>query len=218
MKALIIDDHPAFVAALEMLLKNMYQDIGVDTATSAEAALRHIEYHPDYHFILLDLTMPGLDGFAFLRALEQRKLLIPVIIVSSSDTPEIIHSCINAGAVGYIPKSYGLDQMAKAIKRIQGGEIYLPQAFTQTAGHTDEAAVRQRCEQIGITDKIGISIKTHQILVWLAKGKTNKEIADELHISVHTVKAHLAKLYERLQTGNRMDTVMEAIRLGLIDG
>jgi len=56
------------------------------------------------------------------------------------------------------------------------------------------------------------------VLVWLAKGKTNKEIADELNISVHTVKAHLAKLFERLQTGNRMDTVMEAIRLGLING
>ena len=212
MKALVIDDHPAFVAALETLLKNMYQDIGIDTATSAEAALRHIEYHPDYQFILLDLTMPGLDGFAFLRALEQRKLPIPVIIVSSSEEPETIHACINAGAVGYIPKSYDLDQMARAIERIHDGEIYLPQVFMQMTVQTDEAAVRQRCEQIGISDK------AHQVLVWLATGKTNKEIAAELNISVHTVKAHLAKLFERLQTGNRMDTVMEAIRLGLIDG
>jgi len=212
MKALVIDDHPAFVAALETLLKNMYQDIVIDTATSAEAALRHIEYHPDYQFILLDLTMPGLDGFAFMRALAQRKLPIPVIIVSSSEESETIHACINAGAMGYIPKSYDLDQMANAIEHIHGGEIYLPQAFTQTTAQTVETAVRQRCEQIGISNK------THRVLVRLAKGKTNKEIADEMHISVHTVKAHLAKLFERLQTGNRMDTVMEAIRLGLIDG
>lgn len=212
MKALVIDDHPVFVAALETLLKNMHQDIDIDTAASAEAALHHIEYHPDYQIILLDLTMPGLDGFAFLRALEQRKLPIPVIIVSSSEEPETVHACINAGAVGYIPKSYDLDQMVKAIERIHNGEIYLPQAFMQTVAQTDESAVRQRCEQIGISDK------THQVLVWLAKGKTNKEIADELNISVHTVKAHLAKLYERLQTGNRMDAVMEAMRLGLIDG
>ena len=212
MKALVIDDHPAFVAALETLLKNMHQSIDIDTATSAEAALRHIEYHPDYQFILLDLTMPGLDGFAFLRALEQRKLPIPVIIVSSSGEPETIHACINAGAVGYIPKSYDLDQMAKAIEHINEGEIYLPQAFMQTTAQTDEAVVKQRCEQIGITNK------TYHVLVWLAKGKTNKEIADELNISVHTVKAHLAKLFERLQTSNRMDTVMEAMRLGLIDG
>lgn len=212
MKALVIDDHPAFVAALETLLKRMYRNIGIDSATSAEAALRHIEYHPDYQFILLDLAMPGLDGFAFLRALEQRKLPIPVIIVSSHEDPETIHSCINAGAVGYIPKSYGLDQMAKAIERIHGGEIYLPQALLQITTQTDEAAVRRRCERIGITTK------THQVLEWLAKGKTNKEIADELNISVHTVKAHLAKLFDRLQTGNRMDTVMEAIRLGLLEG
>ena len=212
MKALVIDDHPVFAAALETLLKNMHQNIGIDTATSAEAALRHIEYHPGYQFILLDLTMPGLDGFAFMRSLDQRKLPIPIIIVSSSEEPETIHACINAGAVGYIPKSYNLDEMAQAIERIHGGEIYLPPAFMQTAAHTDEAAARQRCEQIGISNK------THRILMCLAKGKTNKEIADELHISVHTVKAHLAKLYERLQTGNRMDAVMQAMRLGLIDG
>ena len=212
MKALVIDDHPVFVAALETLLKNMRQDIGIDTATSAEAALRYIDFHPDYQFILLDLTMPGLDGFAFLRALEQRKLPIPAIIVSSSEEPETIHACINAGAVGYIPKSYNLEQMAEAIERILDGEIYLPPAFMQTSAHTDVAVARQRCEQIGISNK------THQVLVWLAKGKTNKEIAEELNISVHTVKAHLAKLFERLQTGNRMDAVMEAMRLGLIDG
>jgi two-component system nitrate/nitrite response regulator NarL len=212
MKALIIDDHPVFIAALETLLKRMRRGMGVDTATSAEAALRHLEYHPDYQFILLDLTMPGLDGFAFLRALQQRKLPIPVIIVSSSEEPETIHACINAGAVGYIPKSYDLDQMQKAMERIHDGEIYLPHALIQMTAQADESAVRQRCEQIGISDK------TYQVLLWLAKGKTNKEIADELHISVHTVKAHLAKLFERLQTGNRMDAVMEAIRLGLIEG
>lgn len=212
MKALVIDDHPVFITALATLLKRIRRGIGIDTATSAEEALRHIEYHQDYQFILLDLFMPGLDGFAFLRALEQRKLPIPVIIVSSSEEPQTIHACINAGAVGYIPKSYDMDQMANAIEKIHDGEIYLPQALAQSATQVDEAAIKQRCEQIGISDK------TYQVLVWLAKGKTNKEIAEELKISVHTVKAHLAKLQERLQTVNRMDTVMEAIRLGLIDG
>ena len=212
MKALIIDDHPAFIAALETLLRRLHRNMDIDTATSAEEASRHIEYHPDYQFILLDLSMPGLDGFAFLRALQQRMLPIPVIIVSSSEDPETVHACINAGAVGYIPKSYDLEQMAYAINKILNGEIYLPQTLIQTSTPTDETAVKQRCEHIGITDK------SYQVLAWLAKSKTNKEIADELDISVHTVKAHLAKLQERLQTGNRMDTVMEAIRLGLIDG
>ena len=211
MKALVIDDHPVFVAALEALLRKIRQGIDIDTASSAEAALRHIDDRAEYQFILLDLTMPGLDGFAFLRALAQRKLPTPVIIVSSTEEPDTIHACINAGAVGYIPKSYDLDQMAQAIERIQNGEIYLPQALMQATAQTDAEAIRQRCEQIGISDK------TYAVLVWLARGKTNKEIADKLNVSVHTVKAHLARLFERLQTANRMDTVMEAIRLGLID-
>jgi DNA-binding NarL/FixJ family response regulator len=212
MKALVIDDHPVFITALETLLKRMRRGIDIDTATSAEEALRHIEYHPDYEFILLDLTMPGLDGFTFMRALQQRKLPIPVVIVSSSEERETIHNCINAGAVGFIPKSYDLDQMANALEKIHQGEIYLPESLPQMDCKTDEAEIKRRCERIGIPDK------TYHALVWLAKGKTNKEIADEMNISVHTVKAHLAKLYAQLQTSNRMDTVMEAIRLGLIDG
>jgi len=211
MKALVIDDHPVFITALESLLRRLHQNIGIDTATSAEAALRRIEYQPTYQFILLDLSMPGLDGFTFLRALQQRKLPIPVVIVSSSEEPETIHACINAGAVGFIPKSHDLEQMASALEQINAGEIYLPESLMQTERRTDAAVIRQRCEQIGIADK------TYQVLIWLAKSKTNKEIADQLNISVHTVKAHLAKLFERLQTSNRMDTVMEAIRLGLID-
>lgn len=212
MKALVIDDHPVFITALETILKGIRNEIRVQTATSAESALSDIECHPDYQFILLDLSMPGLDGFAFLRALERRELPIPVIIVSSSEEPDTIHACIHAGAVGYIPKSYDTQQMAAAITRILDGEIYLPETLIQMTSHTDAEATRQRCEHIGITHK------TYQVLGWLAKGKTNKEIAEELHVSVHTVKAHLARLYERLQTSNRMDTVMEAIRLGLIDG
>lgn len=212
MKALVIDDHPVFITALETLLKRMHQEMRINTATSAEEALRHIEYHPGYQFILLDLAMPGLDGFAFLRALKQRKLPIPVIIISSSEEPETIHACLNAGAVGYIPKSYDLNRMTNAIDQILNGEIYLPQTFTQSTIQTDEAVVKQRCDQIGISEK------TYQVLMCLAKSKTNKEIADKLNVSVHTVKAHLAKLQERLQTSSRMDTVMEAVRLGLISG
>lgn len=212
MKALVVDDHPVFVSALKTVLKQLRRGVDVDTATSAEEALQQIEYHPDYQFILLDLTMPGLDGFAFLRALEQRKLNIPAIIVSSDEEPETIHACIKAGAVGFIPKSYDSERMMRAVEQVMNGEIYLPEALVQSSVQTDGDAIKQRCEQIGITDK------TYQVLEWLAKGKTNKEIAEEMYISVHTVKAHLARLFERLQTSNRMDAVMESIRLGLIDG
>jgi len=212
MRVLIVDDHPAFIVALKDLLRRMHSDIVIDSAISAEHALCQVEHCPEYQFILLDLNMPGLDGFAFMRALRQRKIPIPVIIISSSEAPETVHACINAGAAGYIPKSYQLEQMAQAIQCIQSGEVYLPQAFVSSTVLIDEVAVQQRCQQIGISQK------SYQVLQRLSKGLTNKEIARELHVSVHTVKAHLARLFERLHTKNRMETVREAIRLQLIDG
>lgn len=216
MKVLVIDDHPVFVDALTAILKKMRRGMAVDTAGSVNEALTQLEMHPDYQFILLDLALPGLDGFALLRVLEQRKLPIPVIVISSSEDYESIHACLDAGAMGYIPKSLQPTQISQAIEQIMQGEIYIPEKCTNslstlTTATCNTASVPEECSMLGITSK------SYQVLRCVAEGHTNKEIAQQLHISVHTVKAHLARLFRCLHTNNRMDTVMEAVRLGIIE-
>ncbi|MEE4379819.1 MAG: response regulator transcription factor [Candidatus Competibacteraceae bacterium] len=216
MKVLIIDDHPVFASAMESVLQSMECGIVADTASTVDAALERIETVPDLQFILLDLSFPGLDGFSLLRVLAQRKCPLPVIVVSARADPDVIRACIDAGAVGFIPKAYSAQEIREAIERILAGEIYLPAGEGLTAvpqasagGAADELPTA--CRQLGIGNR------TFQVLQCLAEGCTNKEIAQRVHISVHTVKAHLAKLFQCLHTTNRTDAVMEAVRLGLIE-
>lgn len=216
MQALVIDDHPVFVSALVGILQGMPQGISARSAHSIDEALKLLDADPAMAFILLDLGLPGLDGLSFLRILEKRKLEVPVIVISSQDEPEAIRTCIDAGAIGFIPKSHTPDQVRSAIARMLDGELYLPpQASPESAvAHVCPLETRElpaACESLGLTRR------SYQVLCCLAEGRANKEIAKRLSISVHTVKAHLTRLSECLHTSNRTDTVREAIRLGLIE-
>lgn len=217
MKALVIDDHPVFVTALEALVKQLKPGLQVDTASTAEAALAQLDWFSGYRFMLLDLYMPGLDGFTLLRILDQRRIVTPVIIVSSNEEPEVIRAAIAAGAVGYIPKSHSAEWMRAAIEQVLAGDLYLPEALGDPLALSGPPAPGDRPLIPGRCAHLGISPRTCQVLCGMASGRTNREIAEDLHMSVHTVKAHIARLFERLHTSNRMEAVMEAIRLGLID-
>jgi len=126
MKALVIDDHPIFVSALISILQGMPQPIQARSAPSITEALTQVEANPDLSFILLDLGLPGLDGLSFLRILEKRRLTIPVIVVSSQEEPDSVRACVDAGTIGFIPKSHSPEQVRRAIEQMLRGEIYLP--------------------------------------------------------------------------------------------
>jgi DNA-binding NarL/FixJ family response regulator len=212
---LIIDDHPLFVSALKGLLTKNPIVAGCDTAGSIKEALKLIEYRP-YGMILLDLGLPGLDGFTFLKILKQRQISSSVVVVSSSEEPEIIKASLAAGAVGFIPKSHRTGQMRDALNQVLAGNVYMPAqdpaSVPVDSSDPDDIEARHldRCLELGLTDK------HYRVLCGLAEGLTNKQIAQRLFVSVHTVKAHNAVLYKTLNSSNRLDTVMEAISLGLL--
>ena len=216
MKALVIDDHPIFVSALISILQGMPQPIQARSAPSITEALTQVEANPDLSFILLDLGLPGLDGLSFLRILEKRRLTIPVIVVSSQEEPDSVRACVDAGTIGFIPKSHSPEQVRRAIEQMLRGEIYLPPQALPAHNGRPPCPV-QHAALPSVCDELGLSRRSYQVLCCLAKGRTNKEIADQLQISVHTVKAHLARLTDCLHTSNRTDTVQEALRLGLIE-
>jgi CheY-like chemotaxis protein len=121
MKVLIIDDYPIFASELEGVFHGMGLGIVAETASTIDAALERIETAPDLDLILLDLSFPGLVGFSLLRVLDQRNCLPPVIVVSARADPEVMSACIDAGAVGFIPKVHSAPRMREAIKAVLAG-------------------------------------------------------------------------------------------------
>ncbi len=203
------------MSALQGVLRQCVVNVAVDSASSVKQAVEYVEFRA-YDLILLDLGLPGLDGFSFLKTLKQRQVGGSVVVVSSSEEPETVRACLVAGAVGFIPKSYRTEQMRAALRQVIAGEVYLPEADWVAEGAVAVDEQEQERMHLARCAELDLTPKHYQVLLGLAEGLTNKQIAARMFISVHTVKAYNAVLYKALNTSNRLDTVMEAIRLGLL--
>ncbi|MCE2572768.1 response regulator transcription factor [Motilimonas eburnea] len=205
MKIVIIDDHHLFLHGMELMLQN--SGANVVTFDSAITALTQLKNEqPD--LILIDLAMPEMDGFSLLRALDARAMLFPVAVVSASEDIAQISDVLNAGAMGFIPKSYPPEKLLNAIEDISMGHIHVPEMLAvELARHKENEQARARCT---------LSSRQLDVLKLLAKGYPNKKVADILNISEDTVKFHLRGIYKALGVSNRTESVTRANELGLL--
>lgn len=214
MKVLITDDHELFTEGMELVLKSLDSELETTVAKNANAALAAIEETPDLDLILLDLSMPGIDGISFLQSLRARKLGIPVVVVSATDDINQIKTALDAGAFGFIPKAFNKNQLLDAIGKVLAGEIFLPASvqasLERISGQKKSNELPSKAEELGIT------ARQLEVLGLIAKGYTNNQIATTLFLSEHTVKFHLRALFKSLNANNRTECVIAAEQKGLI--
>jgi len=209
MQILLADDHPLFLDGMRHILARLDDAVQVHCADSGEAALRQLRGENEFDLLLLDLGLPDTDGLGLLHSLREEAILVPVIVVSASENLHQVRAALATGALGFIPKSYHAGQMLDAIRAVlETGEVYLPDA------------IRARIDQLEAdgspTAAQGITARQRQVLGLLAQGLANKQIAQRLHLTEHTVKAHLGALFQLLKVGNRTECVQKARRLGLL--
>ncbi len=216
MKLLIIDDHPLFLEGIGLLLRQIGEYFETIEVDSAPAGLEKLEQESDIGLVLVDIAMPGMSGFEFIEELEQRNATVPVAILSATTNLYDVKKAIEMGAVGFISKTSDKEEMRKALETIFSGEVYIPsgledelEALMAADDNDPEAALRARARQMGITRR------QHQVLQLLARGYTNRRIAEELNLTERTVKAHVSALFTLLNVRNRTECVLEADRLGL---
>lgn len=200
--ALIVDDHPLYREGLISALRSRLGDVTVSGADSAEDGLAILDKNPDIELVLIDLRLPGMDGFAALRLYGERFPAVARVVVSGDDDPVLVQRAFAAGASGFIPKSLAVDDVAGAIRQIMRGELFVPPSQAQgttSAGDTKSLTLRQI-----------------EVLRLLGEGYTNKEIARTLDITERTAKAHLAAIFEALNAENRTQAVIAAQRAGWI--
>jgi DNA-binding NarL/FixJ family response regulator len=199
MKILLIDDHGLFRAGLCRLLQDLEPNISVEEARSVASAE---QFSPRvFDLILLDLTMPDTSG---VNTLERIKLLFPdstVVVVSGEEDPRVIHSVIESGASGYIPKSSEPNILLLALRLVLEGGIYLPR---QAMAAFEKVIVTKDPKQQELERLTG---RQRQIFAMAVKGISNKQIARDLDLSVNTVKSHLSTVYREMGFHNRTEAV-----------
>lgn len=206
-KVLVADDHPLFREALRVALGDACEgeDNTILEAQDLEGIKSVVADNDDLDLVLLDLKMPGVTGFSGLVDLRQSHPEMPVVVVSATEEPKTIREAVTFGAAGFIPKSLGRHEIAKAIEAVLDGEIFLPESVREEEVDDDE---RQRLE---IAKRMStLTPQQMRVLTLIAEGKPNKIIAYELDVAETTVKAHITAILRKLKVHSRTQAVLAA--------
>ena len=214
-RVLIADDQDIVRAGLTMIL-DAQPDIEVvgEAANGREAVTLARELRPDV--CLLDIRMPEMDGIEATGHLAGPDIADPlaVIVITTFDLDEYVHGALKAGARGFLLKDAGPELLTQAIHAAANGDALIAPSITArllaTFAHTiPRQPTAQPIEPL--------TSREEQILISVAQGWTNHEIADDLHISISTVKTHLASLMRKLNARNRVEIAMWAYETGRIN-
>ena len=198
---LIADDHPLFRQALAMAARAVCSDARIVECANIPSALAEVTATGDLLLMLLDLRMPGAEGFSGVALLHAEKPDVPILVVSSADAASAARNAMRFGAVGFIGKDSDLTAIEMAIRdALAGKRMEAPQddAVDAVAAHIASLTPTQLKVLLGVMD-----------------GRLNKQIAYDLGISEATVKAHMTAILKKLDVHNRTQAVLAAKALGL---
>ena len=205
MHLIIADDHPLFRGALREAVSGVPSISKIDEAGSFQELTKLLELDGDIDLVLLDLTMPGAIGFSGLIYLRAQYPAVPVVIVSASDDADTVRRAMDFGALGFIPKRFGVETLREAIGQVLAGEVWFPKDVT--AGATDPETMKLRDRMMTLTPQ------QVRVLMMLSEGLLNKQIAYELGVSEATIKAHVSAILQKLGVESRTQAVILTGRL-----
>jgi len=197
-RVLVVDDHPVVRQGLRTFL-DLQPDITVvgEASDGDEGVAAAAELHPDV--ILLDLRMPGSDGITALHGLREHR----VLVITSFTEPSAVLPAVQAGAAGYVYKDVDPPALAAAIRAVHAGHVLL---------HPDVAALLAKGNATG-----HLTVRERDVLVQVARGRSNREIARELGLAEKTVKTHMSAILTKLGVQDRTQAALFAVRSGLVD-
>jgi len=215
-RVLVADDQDIVRAGLTMILEAQ-PDIEVvgEAADGREAVVLARELRPDV--CLFDIRMPEMDGIEATLQLAGPEVEDPlaVIVITTFDLDEYVHGALKAGARGFLLKDAGPDLLTQAIHAAAKGDALIAPSIT---ARLLAAFAGTRVGQPTAQPIEPLTSREEEILIPVAQGWTNHEIADDMHISISTVKTHLASLMRKLNARNRVEIAMWAYETGRVKG
>ncbi len=209
-QVLIADDHPLFRKGLRTLLSSTPETTVIGEATTGAAAVEMaLALRPDV--VLMDLQMPEGGGLAAIRRLIQEWPAARILVVTLFEDDESVFTALKVGARGYVLKDAEEGEMARAIQAVAQGEaIFSP---TIAARLMDYFAAGRASPQVATFPDL--TEREREVLVLIARGRSNVEIADELTLSLKTVRNHASNIYNKLQVADRTQAALRAREAGL---
>jgi DNA-binding NarL/FixJ family response regulator len=213
MKVLIADDHALFRQGLTQFMSAGFQNLAVTEAGSFYDVLALKDKLGGFDLILLDLAMPGMEGFAGVSMVREHAPEVPLVIVSASERRDDVLRALELGVTGYISKSMTGRELLDALASVLSGQTYLPASLMRNTpkpppqvDHQDlfrsHAALRQ------------LSRRQSEVLLLLSEGRSNREIAEALQLAEQTVKVHVSNILRILGARSRTEAVVKLGDLG----
>ena len=209
-RVLIVDDHAVVRQGLRTFLESE-EDIEVvgEASDGEEAVQKAQELSPDV--VLMDLVMPGMDGITATQKIGEVSPNSPVLALTSFSEDDKVFPAIKAGAKGYLLKDVPAEDLGRAIRSLARGEFLLDGEIANKV--LDEFRSPARSDEPGLAD---LTPRELEVLVLIARGRANKEIARDLGISIKTVKTHVGNILSKLHIVDRTQAALYAVRQGLL--
>ncbi len=208
-KILIADDHAIVREGLKQIISETPDMVVAAEASNGEDVLEKVSANK-YDVVLLDISMPGRSGLDILRQLKIEKPKLPVMMLSVHPEEQYAVRALRAGASGYLTKESAPDELIAAIRKISQGRKYVSSSLAEKLAVELGINVKKSRHEV-------LSDREFQVMLMIASGKTVKEIAEELSISVKTSSTYRARILEKMKMKNNAEIIYYAVKQGLID-
>lgn len=208
MKILVADDHGLFRLGLKAAIEQKVAGSSVMEAEDTKTALELMEREKELKLALLDINIPGNEGLSFVFNAIERYPNLKICVISGNEDPNVVNAIMEKGAVGFIPKSSANDVVSSAVQILLAGGQYFPMDLLNKSSAKLNAKADKSLSRL--------TPRQLDVLKAMAEGLANKQIADNLHISVGTVKTHITAIFEELAVTNRTQAINVAREKGLI--
>ena len=206
-KIIIVDDHELFRNGLKELLKK-YDDVNIiSLVKDGNDLFSELRKHEDIDIVLLDITMPNMDGFEVLNLLKELNSNVKPIVISMHDEGNYIAKCAKNGAYSYLLKNTDQEELIKTIRIVSKEKKYFsPQIAEKMINYMSDQSISENI----------LSKKEKEILDLIAKGLTTKEVAKKLFVSSRTIETHRANIIKKLEVKNTAELIKKATEINLI--
>ncbi len=218
-RILLVDDHTILREGIKSLLDDQDHMTVVGEAGDGERGVEAVEeLRPDV--VLMDISMPNLNGIAATEVIREKSPDTKILILTMHDQEEYVYPIFRAGASGYVVKRSATRELVSAIEAVMQGNTILHPSITESLLEDRDGGQSEGMDAASVGEKgrscDNLTDREIEVLILVAEGLTNREIAEELHIAVKTVQAHRANIMEKLDLHDRVDLTKYAIRNGLI--